>query len=458
MIFMSSLREVPLDTERKTPIDWIDDHERKLFWAIWSPNFDKDSPWKGIQLAIDLAKRIHENRLATLYIDPDDLDARLSITEQELGNLISATKARLEMEKLKKVRELTLDEKKELDWFFVATEDPQLRQLVFSKGSLEKQAEFEKANNPSGWIRWLHAEIDEANRLSRELTEKEMRRGPTEGEEGRKDKWEITIRLKSWSHSIRPKQLKQWNEGVDKIRLHTTNDKRELLIKFIAPKHLQGQMVWHGAQQTTNLLVLAMNIGTTGFFWWYLPEFTSTFAEKIFDLEQRTQVVMGRIPELKVSWGNLVLTAQDLNNVGVVFGHLAHLKDAHERAPYERYFRALALIAKNDIFFQFEGNIVIEFHLVLKEALLANHDWDGQKETLHDAIRKVFTSFNAGDDFIKTVTELMDIAEITSRGENRTRPITLEDVVKLKVICDAYLNFKARRYLEEQIAAKKVIP
>jgi AbiV family abortive infection protein len=79
MIFMSSLRE-PRKEEHRPPSDWIDDHERKLFWAIWSPKLDKEAPWQGIQQAMDIARHIHETRLATLYVDPKDLDSRSRIT------------------------------------------------------------------------------------------------------------------------------------------------------------------------------------------------------------------------------------------------------------------------------------------------------------------------------------------------------------------------------------------
>src|SRR6266849_836542 len=102
MIFMSSLRS-PRDEEeeRKRPVDWIDDHERKLFWAIWSPGCDKEVPWQGIQQAMDVAKFIHETRLETLYVAPADPGARTRISEEQLQNLLRLTEAHLGMEKAK---------------------------------------------------------------------------------------------------------------------------------------------------------------------------------------------------------------------------------------------------------------------------------------------------------------------------------------------------------------------
>lgn len=84
MIFMSSLR-TPGDEERKRPVDWIEDHERKLFWAIWSMRmFDGKTLTKDIQQAFGIAKHIHETRLATLYVDPADPDAPNRISDGDV--------------------------------------------------------------------------------------------------------------------------------------------------------------------------------------------------------------------------------------------------------------------------------------------------------------------------------------------------------------------------------------
>src|ERR1039458_9376815 len=120
--------------------------------------------------------------------------------------------------------------------------------------------------------------------------------------------------------------IERWNEGIDKIKLFTTNDKSELLVKFIAPKSLQCQMVWQMGMQSSMLLVNAVNIGTAGFFWWYLPTFISKFAESVFDLEQKTEVLLERSPQLKISWGHLALSREDLKQVRIVLMHMIKLQ------------------------------------------------------------------------------------------------------------------------------------
>lgn len=357
------------------------------------------------------------------------------------------------MEKLKRFRDLTDEQKSDLDWFFVATENPQLRPMIFSKGSFEKQAEFE--SDPERWIHWLRATIEEWNRASQELTRKEMNRVPPGGEEGYHDKWEIKIRLKSWSHSIRPKVLNEWNDKVNKIKLFPTKDKSELLIRFTAPKMLQGQMVWESGMQSSYLLVIALNIGTLGFFWWYLPTFVSKFAESVVDVEEKAEVLIERVPQLKISWGHQALRNEDLNNVGLMLSHMAMLRQEQQQAPYKRYFRALALMAKNDIFFQFEPNILAEFALVLKEAMTVYGDWDGKSESLDGGIDASFQPLNGGADFVAMIKDLVQVAAMTTREENKTRPITLDNIAKMKVGCDVYLRLKAAQEMQKQIAALK---
>jgi hypothetical protein len=44
-------------------------------------------------------------------------------------------------------------------------------------------------------------------------------------------------------------------------------------VKFIAPKKLVAQMVWEGGMQSSYLLVIALNIGTAGFFLVVSPSF-----------------------------------------------------------------------------------------------------------------------------------------------------------------------------------------
>jgi AbiV family abortive infection protein len=445
IVFMNAVNPRPIDDrDQLGPIKWIDDHERKLFWAIWLPRRENMRDWKTIPESMEIARKIHENRLQTLYIDPINPNLA-SITEEQANGLISLANTRLNMERLTDFRELDDGRKAELQWFFAAMDNPELRRMIFSKGSLDKQAEF--GDDFGAWMKWLHKQFDEAARESIELTNQEMHRVPPEGEAGWKDKFEIKMRLKSWSHSIRANQLKDWNAGIDKIKLAGTSIRNELIVTMTVPLKVQTVDVWNMAFQQAFVFVTAINIGTTGFFWWYLPEFVSSFFQKIRDLEHDVDIEVKRTPELRLSWGHLALKANDLNNVGVIIPWIARSNQEQFEA-FQRYFRALALMSKNDIFFQFEPNIVTEFIGAFKDAMRSNSDWDGKLETLDAAIDAFFQPVSV--EFVQTMKEQVAFANQIEANKRSERPVTLEDVGKAKIIFDAYMKLKANAYLQEQ--------
>jgi len=183
----------------------MEDHERKLFWALWLPATDRALDWRTIPECMEFAKEIHLRRLHSLYFHPRFPDAQQKITAEDANKLIGIAEIRLEMEKTKKYRELSDEDKAALQWFFAASADPQIKTWIYSKTSLEKQAEL--ANERNGWIKWLRGIVEESQRAAAELAKKEMERVKPEGDERYDDKWLFKIRLKSWSHSIRARKF-----------------------------------------------------------------------------------------------------------------------------------------------------------------------------------------------------------------------------------------------------------
>src|SRR5206468_1748252 len=158
-------------------IKLTEDHERKLFWALWAPSLEAGQitadQFREVQ---SLSKRIHELRLASLYVDPASPIPQYEVSDQDLEALISLTDARLNIQKL--------------------------------------------------------------------MQEELLRVDPGDAQ-GNEPKWQIKIRLMSWSHSIRPKPLAAWNRGVHHIKLFPTKtDRKELLVQFVLPKKILIQGLW----------------------------------------------------------------------------------------------------------------------------------------------------------------------------------------------------------------------
>jgi AbiV family abortive infection protein len=452
LIFQESLDPKPLprdpDSEPRSPLDWMEDHERKLFWALWLPATDKFLDWRTIPEYMEFAKEIHLRRLHSLYFHPRFPDAHQKITAEDANKLIGLAELRLEMEKAKKYRELSDEDKTNLQWFFAASTDPQIKTWIYSKTSLEKQAEL--ANEPNGWFKWLRGLVEESARAAAELSTKEMERTKPTGDERYEDKWLFKIRLKSWSHSIRANQLTKWNESIDKIKLFTTDDRHELIVQFIMPKSVTFQEIWPAGMQQCMIFVTALNIATSGFFWWYVPTFISRFHESIVDVESNSGIDLDRMPQLKIQWPHQALKEELLlQHLAIVFGFVAHANEP-QREAYARYFRALAMLAKNDIFFQFEHHLVEEFISSFEMALQAYGDWDGNSATFDGTVTALFKDLTESEQFLTMLTEMRALA-FTVRNRKIERPVTLEDAAKSKVIFDTYIVLKAVTFTREEM-------
>jgi hypothetical protein len=311
-----------------------------------------------------VAKEIHELRLASLYVDGTGQSAQAEVSDHDLRTLIGLTDARLNMEKLIEFRQLDPAKQKILDWFSEAMGDPQLRSLIVSGGSLLKLAEFTGDSNK--WITWLQEQVLETSVRNQELLERELKRSGR-GEQGESvPKWRWKVRFHSLSHSTRPKQLAAWNNQSKWIKLFSTGDKKELLVQFTGPDHIPIQAVWQTGLQMSSMFLLALNIATAGYYWWYLPAFVSRYDEGIFDIENASPIVIDRNPPLAPTWVRQALKETQLVNAGLVFVHMIQLTPDQSNA-YNRYGRALALLAKNDIFGQFEPNILVEFYEALRK-------------------------------------------------------------------------------------------
>lgn len=452
MIFIDAInyKHVDGDEETKTPLKWIDDHERKLFWAIWLPGRESLRDWRTIPAALDFARGIHKDRLDTLYVDPADLN-RLTISEQRARSIIAAADARLNMERLKQLRDMGKEEQELMHWFFAAMEDTRLKPMIFSKSSFNKQAEF--GDDFGAWMKWLRDTFAEADRKSMELTNLEMKRVPAQGEEGWEDKFEIKIRLKAWSHSIRQNQFKEWNAGIEKLKLAGGSGRNELIVTLLVPKSVATRDLWNIGWQSTYVFLTALNIATMGFFWWYTPEYVSRYFEKIRDIENESEIIVDRMPMLKIVWPNQALKAADLNNASIVLSFIAQANQQQFESTH-RYFRTLGLMAKNDIFFQFEPNIFIEFMSALKEAMQAYGDWDGKPENAEPSIAGFFDGVPASPEFIAMVRDFLHIVDHMMANKIAPRAITLDDVVKAKLAFDAYIKVKAQRWYMDELAKR----
>jgi AbiV family abortive infection protein len=447
---VSPLREDG-DSEDEDQISpkWIEDHERKLFWALWTPSIAAGKlTGKFIQELQALARQIHERRLASLYVEVNAAaEVHVEVSDHDLQALISATETRLGMEKLASLRALDTTGKQAVDWFLNAYEDPQLRSVILGAESLSKLAEL--AGDSKGWIQWLRGRMDEIDANNKELLRKELEKSTQDHSASQEPKWRLKLRFHTTSHKILQKHLSDWNNKSEWIKLFATHNKQELIAQFTLTSEVPLQAIWQAGLQISTMFLIALNIATLGFFWWYVPTFVARYYEELFDLENRAPLVAERDPPLRLPIKREALKNRQLLNAGLVFVHLTSASANHQ-AAYGRYNRGLSLLAKNDIFGQFEANALVEFYEAFRAGLNAYGDWNGDPETFSAAVEAVLQGFWTKSEIAVDVAALVENAASISSQKRSAKPVTLDDVLKMKACCDLYFFFSARRVVAER--------
>jgi hypothetical protein len=85
-------------------------------------------------------------------------------------------------------------------------------------------------------------------------------------------KWELTLRLHTFTHSIRQRSLKWWNDGVERVKLFAVNGKKdELLIKAVVPDRVTAERLFDTGRAFADHILIALNVASVGYFYWFLP-------------------------------------------------------------------------------------------------------------------------------------------------------------------------------------------
>lgn len=412
------------------------DHIKKLFWCFFGGAFAYQRlTGKALEELTGMARFIHSTRLAGLYVENEEDGLNVpeeAITAEQCSNLIDLATARLGIAEAETLRDQITEAEIELQsWFLKLTEDTEKRRMVFSGGSMGKLAELKDAR---AWVTWLKDQFDRADAESRAAVEEELRRSRNLPTEGKKDKWRLRIRVISASHSLRGKELTKWNKSVDWIKLAVAK-KNELIFELILKDNIPVEALWYFGWGLARHFVVALNIGTMGFWWWRMPEQISRYYESLHDLEKNMEVGVDRSPSLRVDWGqNRVLTAEDLDRVAACFTALPgpHRRDQHTAFNY--YIGGLTFLSLNDIHWQCESTVFGNFFECLKALMAENGDWK-EGTSFHDSMLRFL------DDMFPKMDERDQFAELCGRFESKNvegAVVTLKEATFMKLFCDAY--------------------
>lgn len=432
-----------------------DDHEKKLFFAIWSPSFGREKfSKKQLQEKHELARNLHERRLHYLYVEPEDvLDWRQKMEKGEAKRVYDFVEVTFKLEKEGKGgmrTDMAPEEKAELQWFFDINKDPEKRKEIWSQKSQEKLIEL---GNSKDWIKWLKEIYSKNEEEMRKLSEQEMKRQKPTGKEAFKPKYKIRIKIQSQSHSIRNNAFQKWNEGVKDIKIYKSQYKdkekaikSEILVDILLPKGIHIGMVWDHGLFISKTFVMALNIATNGLFWWNVQKDIEKYYEEITDLDTdksgntKIKIVTGK--RLAIDWGEgrFVLDEHEMVKVSSIFAFLMKENEKLKDFLIE-YAQGMVLISKTDVHLRLEPNSFEEFFKAFKKALIIFKDWDG-KSNLKEAILNQFTKLQD----TKEIERVIDLANSLDFEHGKFGNITLTEVATIKTYLEVYIHIKANEY------------
>jgi hypothetical protein len=287
------------------------------------------------------------------------------------------------------------------------------------------------------WMLWLKQQFDQAEMQGREHLRLELARAAPDRADHGEDRWQVAIRLYSPAQSIRSRAIQSWNERPTWIKLSSVqNDKQAVDVEFTFGEAMPIQELGLGAYRAARLFVAAMNIGSTGFWWWERPDHTGRFYQRLTDLKAPPGMKLDlNIHEgPKFEWRRDALKEDHLARIAVCLGMAARLDNLVYYAVIDSYFAGLALIAKSDLNLSFAPQASERFAACLLAAMRHFGCWDGADDQLPTAIAGIFP-FKQPEDG----QELLALIQQLRRQSSDPTGLTLERAAILKFFCDAYL-------------------
>lgn len=431
-----------ISSQEVVPPAWPKKHEqshvKKLFWCFFGGQFLRGQLTKeNLDGINELAQHIHDTRKLGLYVDSTEDGLSIpsdNISEDDARKLIQLARARLRVAESEKFREEISQEDVDLQtWFLSATDDPEKSKQILSSGSLKKLAELDDTR---AWATWLKDQFEQAAKEAREAVQKELERSQNLPDKATKDKWKLRIRIICASHNLRPKTFTTFNTGSKWIKiLPVSGKKNEVMIEFILGDNVPAEALWFFGWGLARSFVVALNIGTMGFWWWRMPEQISRYYEALHDLETDKELVIERNPILKIDWGKgRVLTERDLLQAVLCFNALPRPSQPERQAPLNFYIGGLTFLSLNDIHWQCEGQAFGNFMECLRAMMTERGELSAGSP-----LEAAFVAFL--DQLFPGMAERERYAELCRKfdhGDRQTLQITLSEVAFLKICCDAY--------------------
>lgn len=419
----------------------FDDHIKKLFYAIWMPSLGMQKISKTqVEENQGMATILHKKRLIVLYTDFNDtVPLSQKIPDAEAVAMISFVRARLKLAEIEgevDINATTLSPM--MAWFMEKSDEPARRTFIFGEKSQEKLAQLGDFNS---WITWLKEEFEKEERQMITLAEQEIKRPANGGIDSVVDKWKLKIKISTPSHSIKPKDLKKFNDKHSFISLAKGGDSHTIFIEFTFGDNIAVGDLWGQGWLTAKLFVAALNIGSNGLFYWNVPVDAGKYYEKIIDLSTGHAVQLTVGPELRHDWSKLkmVLTTEHLFLADMVFNYFIQIKDPADTKAITEYTLGVGLLAKNDIHFLFNANILLHFYNALRISILMFEESATESDWHNIAYSQIEGMLAGRATYDHTVALAKAIAD------DKKKAVSLTDITAMKNYAGIYLLTIAAR-------------
>jgi AbiV family abortive infection protein len=444
-IFLGWIQLKNLETGEPVPgmLD-MEDHVRKLFWAIWGPYFTREvvnaEQLKKLQ---GMATRLHTQRLFSLYTNLDDLvPNHEKVTDAEAEDLYAFALECLALAEADGVMDVeTANQSDSLkEKFLELTRDPGRRNATFSPLFQEKLVEL---GNPSAWMQWVvdHFEA-ETKRLSN-LLQEELARQPATDAQTLTPKWRISFRVSTPTHTVRPKINQADNTLAPFVRLRATKDSAVFEVDLDLDQVVPIGMVYTQGALLCRWFVAALSIGASGIFWWNARREPDKYYDKILDLSSSTELSARLAPENAWQWPQRKrpLTEEDLRYTHFIFRYLCRVPPPGSLEFFHHYLSGLAMVASTDIHLFLGLDAFLQFHAAFQKAVLQfEQPSEGQFKDYGYVPLQYIVPDKA------TFQALIEKAEamLAQRPSVHSVP-TLHEVLLLKSYCDLYIMTLAAR-------------
>ncbi len=353
----------------------LESHRRKLQWAVWSPMVRIDPA--DFEAARQFAERAHAMRLASLYVDSKadltDLPPSERVQREDAEQSLSLARARLDYERARGTPSGEIDDLTK--WFLDTMDEPDQSRVLLSKPFI---AQFEAMNSDArAWAAWAREEFARLDGESREMLEAELSR-PGAPSGSAKPRWRANATVYTPSHSLRSKVLARWNDQIEAVQLVWLGKKDQLVLQITLHDNEPLPSLFGRLATLAKLVIACLNIGSIGYFWFERSGFEQKMFKEVRDLELKRPMEMRAGESF---WGDnraVALTDQHIDHAIHCMMAFAPLPEAEAAPIFEPYFHGLALIAKSDVFYNFDILARQAFVYSLAGALRCYGDWSGK--------------------------------------------------------------------------------